>query len=57
MVIRSSRDRRARQMRQSTCKVCVSLLMSVAIVVGPLLWERITSVASWLYNSTPTWRG
>jgi len=56
MVVRSSRDRRRRQMRQSTCKTCVTLLAAAAIVIGPLLWERITSIASLLQGSTPTWR-
>jgi hypothetical protein len=56
MVIRNKIDRRRRQVRQSICKSCLSLLTAVALVVGPLIWERIVSIADLLMNVPSTWR-
>jgi hypothetical protein len=42
-------------MRQSICKTCVGTLAACAIVVGPILWERITSIASLIVKFPPTW--
>jgi len=57
MVTRQQKDRRKLQVRQSICKTCMSLMAAFAIVLGPLMWERIASIASYLLNSPPTWRG
>jgi hypothetical protein len=48
MVIRKSVDRRRFHMRQSICKTCVSFIMALAVILGPAVWERITSIASML---------
>lgn len=47
MVVRkSSGRRRADARRQSLCRKCLALLAVVAMVVPPLVWEQITSIAS-----------
>jgi hypothetical protein len=57
MVTRQKKDRRKLQVRQSICKTCMSLMAALAIVLGPLMWERIASIASYLLNPSPTWGG
>lgn len=46
MVKRQRIERRiASRRRQSPCVQCVALVLALSVVVGPLLWERVTSIA------------
>jgi hypothetical protein len=52
MVVRKSASRRRSDARrQSLCRKCYALVAVAAIILPPLVWEQITSIASYVLKS------
>lgn len=52
MITRRRKVRRKTDHTQKVCKVCLSFLLAVSVIVGPHVWDRVVNLAGKVFAAS-----